>query len=347
MNRLATYPSEEEMMIAKSKGNRRVALLMFCALGSGILSSANAAGPVAVAPGQSAEISSAKPTSPVKFTLSAGAGYLTGESTELVYWPWENNHKASELTWKIDSLFMLGLGGALHIGDRFVVNFAGWFKATDGEGSMDDYDWQTPGLDWTDWSRHEETDVTTGSIIDVNARYSFFRSQNVFFSAIAGLKRDQFGWEARGGDYIYSIRGFRDTSGSFADGLPVISYEQTMTSLYAGLGLGLEFSNFQVDARVIYSPFVEGEAVDNHYLRNLVVYDNFKDGEMLAFDIAGTYWFTNQFALEVAYRYQHYDTLKGDAEWQFRNQGLVYIIDDGAGMDQQSSMLSANICYTF
>ncbi len=334
-------------MMAPSTGKRRVALLMFCALGCGVLSPANAAGPVAVAPAQSAEASSAEPAAPVQFSLSAGAGYLTGESTELVYWPWENNHKASELTWKIDSLFMVGLGGTLHIGNRFAVNFDGWFKATDGEGSMDDYDWQVPGLDWTDWSRHEETDVTTGSIIDLNANYSFFRSQNVVFNAIAGLKRDEFGWEARGGDFVYSTGGFRNLGGSFADGLPVISYEQTMTSLYAGLGLRLEHENFQVDARVIYSPLVDGEAVDNHYLRNLVVYNTFEDGEMLAFDIAGTYWFTTQFAVEVAYSYQHYDTVKGDAEWQFRSQGLVYSIDDGAGMDQQSSMFSASLRYTF
>lgn len=334
-------------MRVTSTGKRRAALLMFCAFGSGALATANAAGPVAVAPGLSADIPLAKSASPVQLTLSAGVGYLTGESTELVYWPQENNHKASELTWKTDSLLMVGLGGTLHIGDRFAVTFDGWFKATDGEGSMDDYDWQVPGVDWTGWSHHQETDVTTGSIIDVNARYSFFRSQHVFFSAIAGLKRDQFGWEARGGDYIYSIRGFRDTSGSFADGLPVISYEQTMTSLYAGLGVGLEFSNFQVDARVIYSPFVEGEGVDNHYLRNLVVYDDFADGEMIAFDIAGSYFFSPQWAVKVAYSYQHYDTVTGDSEWHFRDQGRIYIIDGGAGMDQQSSMLSTSIQYTF
>ncbi|MEE4135700.1 MAG: omptin family outer membrane protease, partial [Desulforhopalus sp.] len=279
------------MMITRSTGIRRVALLMFCVFGCGVLPSANATGPVAVASGESAEASSAKPASLVQFTLSAGAGYLSGESTELVYWPWENNHKASELTWKTDALFMVGLGGILQIGNRFAVNFDGWFKATDGEGSMDDYDWQVPGLDWTDWSRHEETDVTNGSIIDLNANYSFFRSQNVVFKVIAGLKRDEFGWEARGGDFVYSIGGFRNFGGSFADGLPVISYEQTMTSLYAGLGLCLAYEKFQVDARVIYSPLVDGETVDNHYLRNLVVTNNFEDGEMLAFDIAGTYWF--------------------------------------------------------
>jgi outer membrane protease len=92
---------------------------------------------------------------------------------------------------------------------------------------------------------------------------------------------------------------------------------------------------------------VDGETVDNHYLRNLVVTNNFEDGEMLAFDIAGTYWFAPQFALEVAYSYQHYDTVNGDAEWQFQDQGLVYLIDGGAGMDQQSSMLSTSLRYTF
>jgi plasminogen activator len=304
------------------------------------------ANPVAVSPIQNAEVSSKdNPISPFQFSLSVGTGYLTGESTELVYVPWSNNHKLSELTWKIDSLYMVGVGGSLTIGDRFAVNFDGWFKASDGEGGMDDYDWMVPGLDWTHWSHHEDTDVTAGSIIDLNAHYSFYHSQNVVFNAIAGLKRDEFGWEARGGDFVYSTNWFRDTRGSFPDGLPVISYEQTMTSLYAGLGTGLEFNNLQLDARVIYSPFVQGEAVDHHYLRNLVAYDDFEDGEMIAFDISGTYSISNGFALEVAYSYQHYDTMQGDSER--RQDGSITLLEDFAGMDHHSSMISASLIYTF
>ncbi len=39
---------------------------------------------------------------------------------------------------------------------------------------MDDYDWKVLGDEWTDWSHHEDTGVTDGSIIDLRANFSFF-----------------------------------------------------------------------------------------------------------------------------------------------------------------------------
>ncbi len=45
---------------------------------------ASATGPVVVAPGKSAKLVEEQPSSPVSFSLEVGAGYLTGESKELV-----------------------------------------------------------------------------------------------------------------------------------------------------------------------------------------------------------------------------------------------------------------------
>lgn len=317
------------------------------ALSLGSIKMVHAAGPVAVAPQKSAEVIIEKPSSPVKFTLGVGAGYLTGEAKELVYWPEFNNHKASELTWKIDNLFMIGVNGTLEVGSWFVVSFDGWFKATDGEGTMDDYDWQVPGASWTDWSHHEDTDVTDGSIIDINAAFTVWQTDTVRLKAIAGLKQDKFGWESRGGDYTYSVNGFRDTSGSFTGGIPVISYEQTMSSLYAGIGIGLSFDKFLLDGRIIYSPFVTGEATDNHHLRNLVTYDDFENGDMIAFELSGTYFFTPHLGLEASFSHQSYDTMQGDSEWHFNDEGVVYFYSDGAGMDHSSTMLSCALRYAF
>lgn len=308
---------------------------------------AAAAGPVSVAPGQSMEVAMGEPTSPVQFSLSAGAGYLTGESKEIVYEPAEGNRKLSELTWEIDNLFMIGIGAQLKVRDRLTVNFDGWFKAFDGEGTMDDYDWQVAGLDWTDWSHHEDTDVTDGSIFDINAEFAFFRSESVAFNAIAGYKRDNFGWSASGGDYVYTQNGFRDTSGSFAEGLQVIGYEQTFSSLYLGMGIAANFSRFELASRIIYSPIVQGEATDNHYLRNLVTYDDIEDGDMIAFDISGNFLINKNLSVLVAYSYQDYDTTQGDSEYHFQDEGLVVFFPDGAGMSQTSSLFSVSLQYTF
>lgn len=121
--------------------------------------------------------------------------YLQG-----AHWPQSNNHKASELTWEIDNLYMIGVNGVLEVND-----------------------WKVPGDEWTDWSHHEDTDVTDGSIIDLNANFAFFRTQNAVLTGMVGYKRDNFGWESRGGDYVYSSGGFRNSQGSFADGELAVS----------------------------------------------------------------------------------------------------------------------------
>jgi plasminogen activator len=308
---------------------------------------AMAASPTPVAPGKNFKPTTEQSSSPVSFSLEVGAGYLTGESNEMVYWPEMGNHKASELTWAIDNLYMVGIGASLKVKDWMAVNFSGWFKASDGEGSLDDYDWLALGSDWTDWSHSPNTDVTDGSIIDVNVEWFFYRMNPVAFKAILGYKRDNFGWMAYGGDYIYSENGFRDSTGSFPVNEAGIGYEQTFTSVYLGVGLAAKFSSIELNGRFIYSPWAQGEATDNHYMRNLVTYDEGDDGDLIAFDLTGSYSFTKQLSILLGYSYQKYDTMQGDTEWHENDYGTVTNYVNGAGMDQTSSLLSLALRYNF
>ena len=104
---------------------------------------------------------------------------------------------------------------------------------------------------------------------------------------------------------------------------------------------------FEFAGRLIYSPIAEGEATDNHYLRNLVSYDNAEEGDMLAFDVTATFVLSPNFALEAAYSYQKYDMMQGDSEWHYRDEGVIVFAPDGAGMDQTSSLVSAGLRFTF
>ena len=324
-----------------------MALVVSAALLAGGAATASASGPVAVAPENLTTVVAPSETSPVSFSLGIGSGYLAGEATELVYWPQADNHVASELTWDIDSLFMFGVDGSLRFAERFAINVEAWFKATNGDGTMDDYDWQIVGGPWTDWSHHEDVEVTDGSIFDISGQYAVIHKPGLQLNLIAGYRRDNFGWEARGGSYIYSGNGFRDTAGAFPSGLLGISYEQTMSSFYLGLGGDVQMGNFRLDGRVIYSPWVQGEATDYHHLRNLVVYDDFEDGDLLAIDVAGSYYFTPSLALEAGVKIQNYDTMQGDSEWHYNDSGRIVSVADGAGMDHSSSMLTLTLRYTF
>lgn len=296
------------------------------------------------------EIVSKAGSSPVTFAVEIGTGYLTGEATELVYWPEAGGHKASELTWKIDDLFMFNLGAEMEIRGWAKIRMDTWFQVTDGDGSLDDFDWQVIGADWTDWSHHEDTDVSEAYMFDISGEMPFYKTGNTAFSAIVGYKVDHFGWQVSGGDYIYSVSGFRDAQGSFPDNVLGISYEQTFYSLYLGLGTQFQFSRFRTGARIIYAPYVYGEATDHHHLRNLSTYqtfDEFGEGGLVAVDISGSYFFTDHLSLGLGLRYQSYSTMTGDADWHYLNEGRIIRNYDGAGIDQTSTMFVTTLKYTF
>lgn len=284
----------------------------------------------------------------VNFSLGLGAGYMTGESKELVYWPEYNNHKASELTWKIDSLYLTNINAALSFSSNWFVQFDGWFKLVDGDGTMDDYDWLSVGGDWTDWSHHEDTDVTKASMIDISGGWKAINKEKLTLSGLVGYKRDVFAWESYGGSYTYSENGFRDSSGTFPDGEPGIGYEQTFTSVYIGLGFDVDVNEMlSLNGRAIYSPLVQGEAVDHHYQRNLVTYDDFSNGDMFAFDITATIKISEKLAVNGGFSYINYDEMQGDSDWYYNDYGIVITEPDGAGTDHSSSMFSIALNYAF
>ena len=301
---------------------------------------------VADVPSEKGEVMEvATPSSTVKFSLGLGGGYLTGKSKEYVFVPEYGNHKLSQLNWDISSLYMLGVNSALEIGSRFVLKFDGWFKATDGQGSMDDYDWYYIGYDYSHFSQSPDTDVTDGSMIDINVGYNFLRSQKAFLTGIIGYKRDNFGWTAKGGYYNYYYGYY---TGSLPDDQPVVSYEQTMESIYGGIGFHADITaTFSLAGRFIYSPFVQAETTDHHHLRNMVVYDEFEDGNLWAVDITGSYNFSKFMFFELGFRYESYEEMQGDGEYHWNDTGEVATYTNGAGMDHSSTLITAMLQFRF
>lgn len=112
-------------------------------------------------------------------------------------------------------------------------------------------------------------------------------------------------------------------------------------------GLGLQLEKMHFNGRGIYSPLVSAEATDYHHLWNIVSYDDFDDGDLISFDIDGSYLFNEHCALELAYSYQKYDNMQGDSKWHCNDVGVVKTYPNAGGMDQQSSMLFMSLQYIF
>jgi len=281
------------------------------------------------------------------FSARIGSGYLTGEAHEYVYWQDQGGRTVSELIWDIDSVYMFNLGGSLRPLSWLNINLDLWFNMGDGGGHMEDYDWMVVGMDWTDRSEHDDTDVTNAFVFDINVEMTMFSTGTVSFIGIAGYRHNTFEWEARGGSYLYSINAFRDSAGTFPQGVLNITYEQSFDVPYIGIGFKGDFDRLHVAAKVTGSFLVSGDAIDQHHARDLVTYDGFSSESMLAFNISLGYDVSESIVVTAAYTYEKYDTMTGDSVWHFNDVGEIVALPGGTGADLKTSMFSLNLSYKF
>lgn len=275
-------------------------------------------------------------------------GILNGESNELVF-DQNTGNTISHLTWELENVMMVGAGLTVTPAPWITLNMDLWFNVSDGSGSMDDYDWNSSGGDWTDWSHHEDTEVDSYWLFDINAEMPFYKQPASTFYGILGVKRDNLELTASGGDYIYSSQsGVRDLTGSFASGVPGISYEQIMTTPYIGLGFNANYAPFTFSGSVIGSVLVNFEATDIHHLRNLEFEDDFETGTMFGIDLAVAYSFSDRLHLMGSFNYVNYEEVKGSTTITDLTDGSSYVIGgDVAGADNNYSLFMATLMYIF
>lgn len=281
----------------------------------------------------------------VKVSGRLSLGLLTAEANELVY-DSASGAKASHLTWESDTVAMLGFGGSITPVHWLKLNADFKINVSEGSSTMDDYDWFVTGADWTHWSHHEDTDVDSITMFDINAEFTMMGKDQTRLYGIVGYKQDTFEWSAYGGTYVYSVNGFRDSSGSFPDGEKGISYEQTYKTPYLGLGFEMDFTPVTFAGRFTYSPAVDLATVDNHYQRNLEFTDDFETGDMFGLDVAVVYALTTNLKLAGSLHYLSYDEVKGSTNVKDTISGYTVHYDgDVAGSDNTSTLIAATLIY--
>ncbi|MEN8190693.1 MAG: omptin family outer membrane protease [Thermodesulfobacteriota bacterium] len=283
----------------------------------------------------------------VRVTARVQGGYLTGEANEFVYWPQKGGHTASQLIWQIDDIYMVGTGISVSPISWLTISGDIFVNVADGGGTMDDYDWLLPGYDWTDWSHHENVDVTQGFIWDFSTEMTPFPHSPVKLIGIIGYRADSWEWEARGGTYVYSQDSFRDTEGSFPANDLGITYEQNFYVPYLGLGLVADLGPLVIKARVMGSTIAWGEANDFHHMRGLETKDEFEMESWIGVDVSGEFRFGPNLGLRASFNYSDYDTMKGDAEWNYLYENKYLYLDDGAGADLSTTMFALSFLVNF
>jgi outer membrane protease len=288
----------------------------------------------------------------VSASFQLSLGWLNGTAHETVYdYPHGGGrNKASELTWDLKNLAMLGGEVSVRVFDRLRLNAGFWGALNRGNGQMDDYDWMLDeeGSPWTDWSL-SEVDVTRAYIFDINASVEFLRMAPVGLRVLLGYKENRWAWEDRALRYIYSSDptrpdGFRDQTGDLG-GVNAINYEQTIRIPYVGLGAALNIRRLDFDVYCNYSPLVQAKDKDHHVLRDVWFEETFRNGNYFGAGARASYTFPCRIFLSLRFDYQVIPEIIGDTEiWGAEGEDST---KDSAGLDNQCWLLGLEGGYAF
>lgn len=205
---------------------------------------------------------------PLELGLSLDAGYLHGTVGEYVY---DRGNRISELDWDMKPLFYAGFSVSAFIGRHIDLGLGVWEGIRRRTGRMEDHDWNLTGVK-TDYSRHENR-LDAARFLDMNAGWIAFSGRHLMLSLHLGYARRKIAFEAR--------NGFEEDPGSPRipiDG-PVMRYVQTYSIPYAGFRIAyMHRRTFTLGINALCSPVASCEAVDNHYLRNMVFHDSMRYG---------------------------------------------------------------------
>jgi plasminogen activator len=261
------------------------------------------------------------------FSLGTSVGLVEGTASELAFYyppPYGDKFKLSELTWDLKDVVMAGVHGSVGYGRWLRFNLGVWSALTEGNGMMVDRDWIYPDSvsawlepndqNWTHESRHPDTSLDAGTIVDVNLSVLALPAGPFSLRGIVGYKNDTWNWSARGGTYIYSTEypGSRDRTGSFPDGAEVITYEQQYSIPYIGVGADWAWPAFRLESHLLFSPAVSASDSDYHALRGVLFEGDFSGGTYLGLGLNATWAFARHWWATLGVEYQSISEITGD-----------------------------------
>ncbi len=294
----------------------------------------------------------------VSFSLDASVGLVEGTASEYAfYYPYDRKFKLSELTWDIKDVMMAGVHGSMEFARRFRLNLGVWSALTEGGGAMLDRDWNYSDEDsaalkpndrnWTDESRHPDTSLDEGTIVDVNLSVMALRAGRFELRGIVGYKHETWNWSARGGTYVYSTEyyGSRDLTGAFPAGVEVIAYEQRYSIPYIGVGASWAIPAFQVESHLLFSPLVSASDSDYHALRGVLFEGDFSGGTYVGLGLNATWAFAPHWSATLGGEYQAIPEMTGDTAVSGL-EGSGYF-SDGGGAALSAMSVTLGVGYSF
>lgn len=271
-------------------------------------------------------------------------GYLRSMSTENVYDP-VSRSKISQLDWQSDAMT---IGGRVAVRPLENITLRGsiW-AAVAADGEMQDRDWlfgYGGGDFWSHRSTHPDTRVPKAWQGDVGLAYALGQTGDLSFAGLAGFRHYDVKYAAYGGNYVYSVYGFRDMTGSFDPNVMGIAYRQVWDTPYLGLGAYYRGTTLSLSTEVYASPIAFVRDRDYHALRDTLFIERFTPKAMIGANVAVEYRLTSSFSLVGRLDYARYAEAKGNTRIYDAASGDYYRIPKpSSGADAQTLNLSLGV----
>jgi len=227
--------------------------------------------------------------------------------------------------------------------------------AISGTSYMQDYDWTGAHFvsydfdDWTHRSQHPDTNLDWYFDGSLAVGRDVMVEDAVRVNLNGGFKYTDVQWTATGGSYIYSVGGFRDTSGNLAD-TPAITYRQQLPTLFAGLDIEAVENGWTYGVSAKGGMTLFGVATDHHWMRvpPLRFIDNLQPAPMLSLAASAGYDLSDNLGLFFEGTVEKVFLGRADTEiYNNDTDALIATAPDAAGAELASVGLSAGLKGSF
>jgi outer membrane protease len=252
------------------------------------------------------------PDDTVRINAGIGAMFLQGDEKVV-----NGDFTVSHLIWQSTTPVLRG-SMAVDFGSGFSASLEA-STAGFGDSYMTDYDWLLGDDTFDNWShrsQHPDTRLDHYFTGAAALGYELVNHENAVVRAHAGFKYTDVQWTAYGGSFIYSDPGFRDTTGTIADGVAGATYRQQLPEVFIGFDGEERYGNFRVGGLLRGGVTFLGVTTDDHYLRTppLRFVDTIYMAPTFTAGLDVGYALSQNVELTLAARYDHIFEQRGDTK---------------------------------
>lgn len=265
-------------------------------------------------------------------------GITAIEANELVY---QGKHKLSQLIWESTAVSTFTGAATVDVAP-FYVRATGTI-GIGGDGHMRNYDWLVADKPWSDRSVHPDTRLDRYFAGSIEAGRQVLEYQGTTVSLGGGVKYTDVKWTSRGGSYIYSGSGFRDTRGDFPDGEKAISYRQQWPVPFLGVNFSHAEGPWTFAGAFQGGVAVQGTGTDDHWMRDLRFIDHVEATPAVMITGAVDYEIRPRTAIFISGAFDQIVRGRADTVMIDKPSGGKTRFRDGAGADFMSVTLSLGL----